>query len=204
MSIDEILNSPMVTDPLRLFMLCSPVDGAGAVVVASEHVARRYCAKPIEVASCVHVISQFPLLNASSYCATPSGNRSVYATASTMAYEAAGIGPLDLDLAEVQDNDAFSEIEYYEELGFCAKGDGGKLIDDGTTDFGGAMPVNTSGGLQARGEPLGASHFGQIYELVRQLKGQAEQRQVDGAQVGMAQVFGAWGHCGVTILKAGW
>jgi acetyl-CoA acetyltransferase len=118
-----------------------------------------------------------------------------------MAYERAGIGPQDVSVAEVQDNDAFSELEYYEELGFCAKGEGGRLIDEGVTEIGGALPVNTSGGLQARGEPLGASHYGQIHEIVTQLRGEAGSRQVEGATVGLAQVFGAWGHCGVTIMK---
>ncbi|MBB5684827.1 thiolase family protein [Sphingobium boeckii] len=204
MTVQEVLASPLVTDPLRLYMLCSPVDGAAAVIVVSDKIAHRYGSRPVEVAACVHTVSRYPLLNASSFCSTPSGHPSVYASTSASAYEAASIGPEDFDLAEVQDNDAFSELEYYEELGFCAKGDGGRLIDDGATDIGGRLPVNTSGGLQAKGEPLGASHFGQIYEIVHQIRGQADQRQVDGARVGMAQVFGAWGHCGVSVLKQGW
>jgi len=204
MSIEQILQSPMVLDPLRLYMLCSPVDGAAAVIVANEKVARQCKARPIEVAACIHSVSSYPLLNASSFCATDSGNPSVYKAAAKLAYERAGIGPEDLDVAEVQDNDSFSEIEYYEELGFCPKGDGGRLVDDGATEIGGRLPVNPSGGLQAKGEPLGASHYGQIYEIVKQIRGEAESRQIDGARVGLAQVFGAWGHCGVTILKRGW
>ncbi len=112
-----------------------------------------------------------------------------------------GIGPEDIDIAEVQDGDAFSEIEYYEELGFCPRGEGGRLIDEGVTELGGRLPVNTSGGLQAKGEPLGASHYGQIFEIVKQLRGEAEKRQVPGPRIGLAQVFGAYGHCGVTILE---
>ncbi len=204
MSVEEILASPMVTDPLRLYMLCTPVDGAGAVIVVNEKIGHRYNAKPVEIAACVHKVSRYPLLNASSFCATDAGNPSVYAATSTEAYHAAGIGPTDLDVAEVQDNDAFSEIEYYEELGFCPKGEGGRLIDEGVTDLGGRLPVNTSGGLQAKGEPLGASHYGQIYEIVQQIRGYAGSRQVEGARTGMAQVFGAWGHCGVTVMKRGW
>ncbi len=204
MSVEQIMASTMVTDPLRLYMLCSPVDGAGAAIVCNEKIAHRYSSQPVELAACIHAVSRFPLLNASSFCATATGNPSVFASTSQAAYELAGIGPEDIDVAEVQDNDAFSEIEYYEELGFCAKGEGGRLVDEGATEIGGRLPVNTGGGLQARGEPLGASHYGQIYELVKQLRNQAGPRQVANARVGLAQVFGAWGHCGVTLLKRGW
>lgn len=204
MSIERILASPMVTDPLTLFMLCSPVDGAGAAIVVSDKIAHRYSSRPVHVAACIHAVSRFPLLNASSFCATETGHPSVYASASRAAYEQAGLGPEDLDVAEVQDNDAFSEIEYYEELGFCPRGEGGRLVDEGETEIGGRLPVNPSGGLQARGEPLGASHYGQVYEIVKQIRGEAGPRQVEGARIGLAQVFGAWGHCGVTLLKRGW
>ena len=204
MSVEQIMASTMVTDPLRLYMLCSPVDGAGAAIVCNEKIAHRYSSQPVELAACIHAVSRFPLLNASSFCATETGNPSVFASTSQAAYEHAGIGPEDIDVAEVQDNDAFSEIEYYEELGFCAKGEGGRLVDEGATEIGGRLPVNTGGGLQARGEPLGASHYGQIYELVKQLRNQAGPRQVANARVGLAQVFGAWGHCGVTLMKRGW
>lgn len=204
MTVEEVLASTMVTDPLRLFMLCSPVDGAGAAIVVSDKIAHRYSSRPVEVAACVHKVSKYPLLNASSFCATPAGNPSVYAMTARAAYQKAGLGPQDIDLAEVQDTDAFSEIECYEELGFCDRGEGGHLIDSGATELGGRIPINTSGGLQAKGEPLGASHYGQIYEIVKQLRGEAEARQQDKARVGLAQVFGAWGHCGVSILKQGW
>ncbi len=204
MTIEQILASPMVTDPLRLYMLCSPDDGAAAAIVCSERVAHRYTTRPVEIAACVHTVSRYPLLNASAFCATDAGHPSVYAMTSAEAYEHAGLGPQDLDLAEVQDTDAFSEIENCEELGFCARGEGGRMVDEGAFEIGGRLPVNPSGGLQAKGEPLGASHYGQIYELVHQLRGQAGPRQVEGARVGLAQVYGAWGHCGVTILKQGW
>jgi acetyl-CoA acetyltransferase len=204
MTIEQILASPMVADPLRLYMLCSPDDGAAAAIVCSDRVAHRYSSQPVEVAACVHTISQFPLLNASSFCATDAGNPSVFAMTSSRAYQQASLGPKDLDLAEVQDTDAFSEIENCEQMGFCAVGDGGRMVDEGAFEIGGRLPVNPSGGLQSKGEPLGASHYGQVYEIVQQLRGQCGPRQIDGARVGLAQVFGAWGHCGVTILKRGW
>ena len=204
MTIEQILKSPMVTDPLRLYMLCSPDDGAAAAIVVSDKIAHRYSSRPVEVAACVHTVSRYPLLNASAFCATDVGNPSVYAMTAGQAYERAGLGPQDLDLAEVQDTDAFSEIEDCEELGFCARGEGGRMVDEGAFEIGGRLPVNPSGGLQSKGEPLGASHYGQIYEIVQQLRGNAGPRQVEGARVGLAQVYGAWGHCGVSILKQAW
>ena len=204
MTIEQILASPMVVDPLRLYMLCSPDDGAAAAIVCSDKIAHRYSSRPVEVAACVHTVSKFPVLNASSFCATDAGNPSVYAMTAKLAYERAAIGPEDLDLAEVQDTDAFSEIENCEELGFCLRGEGGRMVDEGAFEIGGRLPVNPSGGLQSKGEPLGASHYGQIYEIVQQLRGNAGPRQLECARVGLAQVFGAWGHCGVTILRQAW
>ena len=204
MTVEQILASPLVADPLRLYMLCSPDDGAAAAIVCSDKVAHRYSSRPVEVAACVHTISRFPLLNASSFCATDAGNPSVFAMTSSRAYENAGLGPEDLDLAEVQDTDSFSEIENCEQMGFCAVGEGGRMVDEGAFEIGGRLPVNPSGGLQSKGEPLGASHYGQIYEIVQQLRGNCGVRQVEDARVGLAQVFGAWGHCGVTILRRGW
>jgi acetyl-CoA acetyltransferase len=121
--------------------------------------------------------------------------------ASQKAYEAAGIGPEDLDLVELQDTDAFCELLLYEELGLCKVGESGKLIDEGVTERGGRLPVNVSGGLISKGEPVGASHLGQIAEIAWQLRGEAGKRQIPNAKVGMAQVLGARGNCCVTILK---
>jgi acetyl-CoA acetyltransferase len=101
----------------------------------------------------------------------------------------------------VQDTDAFCEIEICEELGLCGVGEGGKLVDEGRTEIGGDIPVNMSGGLISKGEPVGASHLGQIVEIVSQLRGQSGPRQVPGAKVGLAHVLGAGGNCAVTILQ---
>jgi acetyl-CoA acetyltransferase len=199
---EEILASPLVADPLRRNMICTPDEGAAAAIVVSEKVAHTYSTEPIEIAACVHKVSRYPLANACSFCATPTGNPTVYREASEAAYEQAGLGPSDIDVAEVQDTDAFSEIEFYEELGFCRPGEGGRMIEEGITEIGGRLPVNPSGGLQAKGEPVGASHFGQIFEIVSQLRGRCGARQVEGARVGLAHVMGIRGHCGVTILKA--
>jgi len=199
-SMEEILNSAIVNDPIRLLMICAPDEGAAAMVVCSEKAVKKYSSNPIKIAACVHKTSQYPLTQVAAFCATPTDNPTVHALAAKEAYEIAGIGPEDLDFAEVQDTDAFCEIEAYEELGFCEKGDGGRFIDQGAPEMGGRLPVNVSGGLISKGEPVGASHLGQVFEIVTQLRGQAGARQVPNAKVGLAHVYGAHGHCGITIL----
>ena len=99
----------------------------------------------------------------------------------------AGIGPEDVDVAEVHDASAPAEILIYEELGFCAAGEGGRLIDEGVTELGGSKPVNTSGGLLAKGHPVGATGVAQLYEIFLQLRGEAGDRQVEGAKVGLTE-----------------
>jgi acetyl-CoA acetyltransferase len=128
-------------------------------------------------------------------------NPSPVTVASQKAYEKAGVGPMDMDLIELQDTDAFCELQIYENLGLCEKGGSGKLIEDGTTERNGRIPVNVSGGLISKGEPVGASHLGQIVEIVYHLRGEAGSRQIANAKIGMAQVIGARGNCAVTILK---
>ena len=122
--------------------------------------------------------------------------------AARLSYEEAGIGPEDIDCFEVQDTDAFCEIEAIEGLGLCAEGEGGRMAAEGVTHIGGEKPVNMSGGLISKGEPVGASHLGQIVELVHQLRGQAGERQVANARVALGHVLGAGGNCAVTILKS--
>ena len=202
-SMDEILNSPLVCDPIHLYEICAPNEGAAAVVLCPKKKARKYTSKAISVASCVHTISLYsgdfraPIdsMSAKIMNAGPTED------AANKAYEQAGIGPEDIGCLEVQDTDAFCEIEIYEHLGLCKEGEGGRLIDEGVTGMGGKYPVNMSGGLISKGEPVGASHLGQIVELVWQLRGEAGNRQVPNAKVGLAHVLGAGNNCAVTILK---
>jgi acetyl-CoA C-acetyltransferase len=204
-SMDEILHSPLVCDPIRLLEICAPNDGAAAVVIASARIARQLgsSGKPIGIAAISHTIAQYSAdfrCPADSMSATADNPGPTRVTAQ-QAYERAGIGPEGIDCFEVQDTDAFCEIEAYEDLGLCASGEGGSLIDEGKTEIGGSMPVNTSGGLISKGEPVGASHLGQIVEIVSQLRGTAGPRQVHDAKVGLAHVLGAGGNCAVTILQ---
>jgi acetyl-CoA acetyltransferase len=121
--------------------------------------------------------------------------------ASRAAYEAAGIGPEDVDVIQLQDTDAGAEVIHMAENGFCADGEQEKLIADGATEIGCAMPINTDGGLIANGEPIGASGLRQVYELVQQLRRHAGERQVPGTpRVGYAQVYGAPGTAAASIL----
>jgi acetyl-CoA acetyltransferase len=122
-------------------------------------------------------------------------------TAAKEAYEAAGIGPEDLDLVELQDTDSASEIIYSEELGLCKRGEGGQLLAEGATEISGRIPVNASGGLLSKGEPLGASALAQVAEVVWQLREEAGARQVKDPRVGLTHVYGALGNCAVSVLQ---
>jgi len=201
MTLEEILNSKPVCDPMTLYMICAPNEGAAAMVLASEKTARRLGARSITLAAIEHKIGRYPMLNVAAYHQSPVSDYSCATTdAALAAYEYAGIGPQDIDVAEVQDTDAFCELEAYEHLGFCKPGEGGRLVDEGATEIGGRIPVNTSGGLISNGEPVGASGLRQVYEMILQLRGEAGARQVQGAKAALTHVYGADGHSAVAIL----
>jgi acetyl-CoA acetyltransferase len=202
-SLEEILSSPYVCDPIRRLEICAPNDGAAAVIVASDRRARQLGGRPIKIAACSHTIARYSAdfrCPADSMSATANNAGPTQVTAQ-QAFERAALGPGDVDCFEVQDTDAFCEIEICEELGLCPLGEGGALVAEGRTEIGGSMPVNMSGGLISKGEPVGASHLGQVFEIVSQLRGTCGPRQVEGAKVGLAHVLGAGGNCAVTILQ---
>jgi len=178
LTVEEVLASPMIAEPLTRPM-CSPIgDGAAAVVVVSERKARELgVAKPVRVVCSV-------LRSGWDHGLDDDGTVEV---CSREAYEEAGVGPDDLDVAECHDASAPAEITEYESIGLCPKGDGGKLIDEGATKLGGRLPVNTSGGLLRKGHPIGATGIAQIVELTEQLQGRSEKRQVEGARIALAQ-----------------
>jgi acetyl-CoA acetyltransferase len=120
--------------------------------------------------------------------------------AATAAFEQAAIGPADLDIVELQDTDAARELLSYEELGLCPTGDAAKFLDEGAPRMDGRLPVNPSGGLLSKGEPLGASALGQLVELTRQLRGEAGPRQVQGARVALGHTVGRGANASVVIL----
>jgi acetyl-CoA acetyltransferase len=175
MTLDEVMNAREIVYPLTLPM-CSPVgDGAAAVVLVSERKA-----KEMGLTNKIKVLSS--VLSSGWEMSDELGQYT-----SAVAYEEAGVKPEDLDLVELHDASAPSEIMGYEYLGLCPKGEGGKLIESGATRLGGRIPVNVSGGLLRKGHPIGASGAAQIVELTEQLRGHCGERQVEGAQIALAQ-----------------
>jgi acetyl-CoA acetyltransferase len=178
LSVAEVLAEPMVAEPLTRAM-CSPIgDGSAAAVVVSQRKARELGVRqPVQVvASVLH----------SGWDHDPDAEGTV-GLCSREAFERAGVGPRDLDVIELHDASAPAELMYYEELGLCEEGEGGRLVDEGATRLGGRIPVNTSGGLLRKGHPVGATGLAQVVELTEQLRGQSGPRQVEGARIALAQ-----------------
>jgi acetyl-CoA acetyltransferase len=200
-SAEAVLSSRVVSEPLHLWMLCSPNEGAAAVVLRRATAAGRQ--GRIEVAAAV-LRSHLPgaVLSESTPMAglTDDSLPTPSTLAATDAYEFAGLGPRELDVVECQDTDAARELMSYEELGLCAAGGAAEMLEAGVTSVGGRLPVNPSGGLLSKGEPLGASALGQVVEVVRQLRGEAGPRQVHGARVGLTHTVGRGANAGVVVL----
>jgi benzoylsuccinyl-CoA thiolase BbsB subunit len=183
---EEIINSKMVCDPLTLFQCCPFTDGSAAVVLCSEAVAKRHTTKLIKIASSVIVSGDYE---------TADEEITRFITVerlSNAAYEKAGIGPKDLDLIELHDAFSPEEICAYEALGICGPGEGISFMRSGATEIGGKIPVNPSGGLLSLGHPLGASGTRVVCEVTLHLRGQAGERQIRDAKVGMAEMVGGY------------
>lgn len=198
-TVEEVLNERMICDPLTLPQCCPRGDGAAAVILTNRKIAKRYTSTPTYVAASVQVSGTYPDDQSFTFFDTD-------VRAAKAAYEMAGIGPEDLDLAEVHDCFSPAELVHYEDLGFCRKGEGGRFVEEGLSDIGGKIPVNTSGGLLSKGHVLGATGVSQIIEVVRQLRGQAGERQIEGAKVGLQHNAGGFIHtdtgtCVIHILK---
>lgn len=199
-TLEEVLSSRMISDPLTLLQCCPAGDGAAAIILAAEDWARKYTNKPVKVAASVVQSGKYQ----SSFSDLTGSELTI--RAAKIAYEIAACGPEDIDVCEVHDAFTAGELMHYENLGFCPKGEGGRLIDEGVTEIGGRIPVNPSGGLLSRGHPLGATGVAQIAEIVWQLREQAGKRQVAGARVGLTQTIGGAipeigsGACSVNIF----
>jgi acetyl-CoA acetyltransferase len=198
---DQILNSPVLNYPLTQYMFCAPDEGAAAAVLCRADLASRYTSQPVYLRASAIRTRRYGAYEVHATFAPVDEDVSPTVYASRAAFEEAGIGPEDVNVIQVQDTDAGAEVIHMAECGFCADGDQEKLVADGATEITGPMPVNTDGGLIANGEPIGASGLRQVHELVRQLRGQAGERQVGGApRVGFAQVYGAPGIAAVSLL----
>jgi acetyl-CoA acetyltransferase len=194
----EVLASRVVCEPLHLWMLCSPNEGAAAVVLGAGTTGIQLRAAALRSHLPGHVLNE-----GTPMCGLiDTEPESPSTLAARAAYEDAALGPEDLDVVECQDTDAARELLAYEELLLCAPGGCADLIESGATRLGGRMPVNPSGGLLSKGEPLGASALGQVVELVRQLRGACGPRQVDGAQVALAHTVGRGANASAVILTA--
>jgi len=198
-TVDDVMKSPPVTLPLKL-LDCSPItDGAACAILASAEKARKLTDTPVLVAGTGQASDAISLHSRPSLT-------SLQATieAARKAYKMAGVKPDNINLAEVHDCFTIAEIMAIEDLGFCKKGEGGKVTEQGETAIGGRIPVNTSGGLKGKGHPVGATGIAQVVEIVQQLRGEAGKRQVDGAEIGLAHnVGGSGGTAVVHVLRRG-
>ena len=196
LSVGEILASPVVCEPLRLLMLCAPNEGAAAVVLSARPAAVRVAAAALRSHRAGSVLGEHTPMSGLAEDGVPTPTE----MAARDAYEQSGIGPDDLDLVELQDTDSGREILSVEELGLCARGAGGRWVRDGGGEIESRLPVNVSGGLLSKGEPLGASALGQVVELVWQLRGAADARQVPRARTALAHTVGRGANACVIIL----
>ncbi|MFF3349900.1 lipid-transfer protein [Streptomyces sp. NPDC002779] len=204
---EEVAASATVADPLRLLDVCATSDGGAALVLSSMEFARRHgVAEPVRIRAVSTVTPRFPNtvldlpdIATDSAVAVEPGTESFRASIAAAAYEEAGIGAEDLSLAEVYDLSTALELQWYEDLGLCAEGEGAKLLREGATGPGGRIPVNTSGGLASFGEAVPAQAVAQVCELVWQLRGAAGDRQISGARVGLSANQGLFGHGSAVI-----
>jgi acetyl-CoA C-acetyltransferase len=196
-SLDDASGAATVADPLTLYHCCPTSDGAAAVLVASEDVAEEMDAA--RVAGVGAASDRVGLFERDTYTGIPASEQ-----AASAAYEMAGLGPDDVDFAEVHDCFAIAELLAYEDLGFCERGKAPELLREGVTNRDGSLPVNVSGGLKSKGHPIGATGAGQIVELWKHLTGNAGDRGLDAPEVGLAHnVGGSGGAAVVTLLEAG-
>jgi len=199
---DEIAQSRMVCDPLRQYHFCSPSEGAAAVVLCRADVAKQYTSKPIYLKADVFKTRRYGSFETLSPSVPITDAPSPTAAAAGAAFEMAGIGPEDVDVAQLQDTEVGHEIMHMAECGFCKDGEQEAWVRDGATELDGRLPVNTDGGLLANGEPIGASGLRQVYEVCLQLRGDAGAHQVPGApKTGFTHVYGFPGVSCVTILS---
>jgi len=209
--VEDVMNSPVVADPLRLLDICATSDGGAALIVSSIDFARRHLGSldgvpRVAAVSTVtprypQTVLELPDFATDSNAAAAAPEHSFRDSIARAAYEEAGVGPEDLSLAEVYDLSTALELDWYENIGLCDQGDAEKLLRSGDTTIGGRIPVNPSGGLACFGEAIPAQAIAQVCEVVWQLRGQAHGRQVEGATVGVTANQGLFGHGSSAIVS---
>jgi len=201
LSAAEIAAAPMISHPLTQYMYCSPGQGAVALVLCRADRARTYTGRPVYLRGAEFRSRRYGSFEVFSPWLASERADSPTVEASAAAFAAAGIGPDEVDVAQVQDTESGAELMHMAETGLCAHGEQEKLLAGGTTEIEGRLPVNTDGGCIANGEPIGASGLRQVYETVLQLRGDAGAHQVPGdPQVGFTHVYGAPGISACTVL----
>jgi acetyl-CoA C-acetyltransferase len=195
-TLDQVMASRLVADPLKLYDCCPISDGAAAAVLCPSEIAHQYSKKPIDILASVHTTGYSQTGEMEDPTALEATLR-----AARKAYEFSGLKPEDIDVAEVHDCFTITEIVNIEDLGFFKKGRGGFAVEEGLTQVGGKIPINPSGGLLSKGHPVGATGLGQIFDISKQLRGEHE-NQVKNAEIGMTHNIGATGQlCTINILK---
>jgi len=207
-TIEDVFESPMVSDPLRLLQICATSDGGAALILTSMAYARKKATNPVTVAGVSTVtpvypqsVIEMPEFGTDSAAAVGLPDTFFKDSITRRAYEEAGIGPEDLNLAEVYDLSSALELDWYENIGLCNPGEAERLLNDGDTTIGGRIPVNPSGGLGCFGEAVPAQAIAQVCELTWQLRGEATGRQVEGAKVGVSANQGLFGHGSSVVCK---
>ncbi len=206
---DDVANSPVVSDPLRLLEICTTSDGGAALVVASMDYARsRGVTDPVRVAGISLVtptypdpVIDLPYLATDSSSAVVPAEKGFKESIGAQVYAESGLGPEDVDLAEVYDLSSAMELDWYEQLGLCSEGEAEGLLRTGDTSIGGRIPVNPSGGLGAFGEAVPAQALAQVCELTWQVRGEAGRRQVEGARIGISANQGLFGHGSGVLVR---
>ncbi len=200
-TVEKVLSSPMIAEPLTAMMACPVDDGAACAILAPrDFVRQRQPGRPV-VSALSSVLQTETYTPGHTFLGPVVGPASMTRDTALQAYEEAGVDPADVSLALCHDAFANEELEYYELLGFCAEGDAEKLIEQGETRLGGRIPFNTDGGLIARGHPGGPTGLAQIHEIATQLRGEAGRRQVEDARIGLAHLVGGGSVCTVSLLR---
>jgi acetyl-CoA C-acetyltransferase len=196
-TLEKALESDEVALPFQVYDCCANADGAACVILASEEPARDISKKPVWLDGLGCATASMSILRRPHMVGLPSAE-----AAASQAYEMAGVGPEDIKVAQVHDCFTIAEIMAYEDLGFCKKGEGGKFISEHQSYLDGKTPVNVDGGLKAKGHPIGATGVSQTYEIAKQLRGEAGERQVLEADIGLTHNVGGIGqYCFVQILR---
>lgn len=201
-TIDEVLSSQMIAEPLTSMMACPADDGAACAIVANVDWVRRHQPDRRMVRPVSSALQSEAYSPGHTFLGPVVGPATMSRTTAQQAYEEAGLGPGDMDLALCHDAFANEELEYYELLGFCPDGEGERLLDAGETTLGGRIPFNTDGGLIARGHPGGPTGLAMVHEVVTQLRGEAGPRQVEGARRALAHLVGGGSVCTVNLFEA--